>query len=76
MAVEIPADIIRGMANHADEIRQLRNDPAGQRLLAAFAAQVKARGRAHHRALLAAMRKGAAAPATEGMQEFALAIKG
>ncbi len=52
------------------------DDPQVTRLRETFLAQIKSAGRAHHRALLAEMRKGRPGSATEPMQEFALALKG
>ncbi len=59
-----------------DEIRRLRNDPQVERLVQTFREQVGSSGRAHHRKLLATMRKTVANPATESTQELALAFKG
>ena len=64
------------MARCRDEIRRLSGDPQVKRLAETFCEQVGSSGRAHHRKLLAAMRKGADVPATEPMQEFALTLKG
>ena len=63
------------MATH-DDLRPHKDDPQVKRLVQCFAEQLKRNGRAHHRALLAEMRKGAKSPATEPMQEVALTIKG
>ena len=47
-----------------------------ERLRQVFIEQIRARGRVHHRAVLAAMRECLEHPATERMQEIALLLRG